>query len=93
MVLTEALARGVAVLATDVGGVAEAVGRNPDGTRPALLVPPEDPEAIGAALRGWLQDGECRRRLRAAAQRRRGSLPGWSETAREADELLTEAAR
>jgi len=93
MVLTEALARGVPVLATDVGGVAEAVGRSRDGTQPGLLVPPEDPAAIGAALRGWLQDSECRRRLRTAAQRRRGNLPGWSETAREADELLTEAAR
>ena len=51
MVVTEALARGVPVLATDVGGVTEALGHGDDGTRPGLLVPPGDPAALGAALR------------------------------------------
>lgn len=39
MVVTEALARGIPVLATAVGGVPEALGRAPDGTLPGLLVP------------------------------------------------------
>jgi hypothetical protein len=47
MVVTEALARGLPVLATDVGGVSEALG---DGTPPALLVPPGDPAALGRGL-------------------------------------------
>ena len=68
MVVTEALARGVPVLATDVGGVPEALG----GRRPAgLLVPPGDPEAFGAALRRWLGDAALRERLRRAARERR----------------------
>ena len=80
MVVTEALARGVPVLATDVGGVTEALGRGADGTRPGLLVPPGDPAALGAALRAWLGDAELRGRLRRAARERRASLRGWPAT-------------
>ncbi|MYS12878.1 glycosyltransferase family 4 protein, partial [Streptomyces sp. SID4982] len=53
MAVTEALARGIPVIATDVGGLPEAVGRAPDGGVPGILVPPEDPAAIAAELRGW----------------------------------------
>ena len=81
MVVTEALARGLPVIATEVGGLPEAVGHGAGGTRPGLLVPPEDPAALGAALRGWLGDAELRARLRRAARERRASLPGWPTTA------------
>jgi len=47
MVVTEALARGIPVLATDVGGVREALGHAPDGSRPGLLVPTTGPGAPG----------------------------------------------
>jgi glycosyltransferase involved in cell wall biosynthesis len=80
MVVTEALARGLPVLATDVGGVAEALGFGQDGTRPGLLVPPGDPEALGAALRAWLGDAGLRGRLRRAARERRASLRPWAAT-------------
>jgi glycosyltransferase involved in cell wall biosynthesis len=81
MVVTEALARGVPVLATEVGGVTEAFGYGEDGTRPGLLVPPGDPAAFGAALRAWLEDVELRERLRRAARERRASLRPWATTA------------
>ena len=58
MVVTEALARGLPVVAADVGGLTEALGHGADGIRPGLLVPPEDPAALGAALRAWLGDAE-----------------------------------
>ncbi len=80
MVVTEALARGLPVLATEVGGVTEALGHGDDGTRPGLLVPPGDPAALGAALRTWLGDAEQRGRLRRAARERRASLRGWPAT-------------
>jgi glycosyltransferase involved in cell wall biosynthesis len=80
MVVTEALARGLPVLATDVGGVTEALGFGQDGTRPGLLVPPGDPEALGGALRAWLGDAELRGRLRRAARERRASLRPWAAT-------------
>ena len=46
----------------------------PTGSRPGLLVPPDDPAALGAALRAWLGDAELRGRLRRAARERRASL-------------------
>jgi len=81
MVVTEALARGLPIVATDVGGVTEALGYGTDGMRPGLLVPPDDPAALAAALRAWLGDAELRDRLRRAAHERRKSLCGWSTTA------------
>jgi len=80
MVVVEALARGLPVIATDVGGVPEALGHDSAGTRPGLLVPPEDPAALGSALRAWLSDAELRRRLRRAARERRDKLSKWSTT-------------
>jgi glycosyltransferase involved in cell wall biosynthesis len=93
MVVSEALARGVPVLATEVGGVPEALGRADDGTRPGLLVPPGDPAALGAALRAWLGDAELRARLRRAARRRRTALRPWSATASVLAGVLAGAAR
>ncbi len=77
MVLTEALARGVPVIATAVGGVPEALGRTPDGQLPGLLVPPEE---LAGALRRWLTEPGLRDRLRAAAMQRRATLAGWPDT-------------
>ncbi|MER6690302.1 glycosyltransferase family 4 protein [Streptomyces minutiscleroticus] len=82
MAVTEALARGIPVLATDVGGLPEAVGRAPDGGVPGILVPPEDPAALAAELRGWFGEADVRRRLKAAARGRRAALDGWAATAR-----------
>jgi glycosyltransferase involved in cell wall biosynthesis len=80
MVVTEALARGLPVVAAEVGGVPEALGHGANGTRPGLLVPPGDPVALGAALRSWLGDADLRSRLRRAARERRESLAGWPVT-------------
>ncbi len=81
MVVTEALARGLPVLASDVGGVPEALGAAADGTRPGLLVPPGDADALARALQAWLAEPALRERLRAAARERRGGLAGWGATA------------
>ncbi|GAB7004362.1 glycosyltransferase family 4 protein [Nocardioides sp. AN3] len=93
MVLTEALARGVPVLASDVGGVREAVGVTPDGRVPALLVPPADPDALAASLRRWLTDPRLRADLRSAARARRARLSGWDDTAARVSEALPRSAR
>jgi glycosyltransferase involved in cell wall biosynthesis len=93
MVVTEALARGLPVLAAEVGGVTEALGHGEDGTRPGLLVAPGDPAALGAALRAWLGDPELRLRLRRAARERRASLRGWPATTSVVAGVLAGAAR
>ncbi len=81
MVVAEALAHGLPVVATDVGGVREALGETPSGDRPGLLVRPGDPAALAAGLRRWLTDPSLRDDLRAAALERRSHLEGWSVTA------------
>jgi glycosyltransferase involved in cell wall biosynthesis len=93
MVVTEALARGLPVVAADVGGVPEALGRGADGARPGLLVPPGDPPALAGALRAWLTDAGLRRRLRCSARERRASLPRWTRTTSVVSGVLAEASR
>jgi glycosyltransferase involved in cell wall biosynthesis len=93
MVVTEALARGVPVVAAAAGGVAEAVGHDSGGNRPGLLVPPEDAAALSRGLRTWLCRADMRGAWRSAACERRESLPRWSATASALNRVLAEAAR
>jgi glycosyltransferase involved in cell wall biosynthesis len=88
MVVSEALAHGLPVLATSVGGLPEALGRLPDGGVPGLLVPPDDPAALAAALRRWLVDEDLRVALRERARGRRTVLSGWSATSSEVARVL-----
>jgi glycosyltransferase involved in cell wall biosynthesis len=91
MVVTEALAAGIPVLATSVGGLPEAVGATPGG-RPGMLVPPEDHRALSAALARWLTDAGLRSRLRDAALRRRGALADWRDTGEQIGRVLAAVA-
>ena len=93
MVVTEALARGVPVLAADTGGLPEALGTTPDGARPGGLVPPGDPPALTAALARWLHDERHRDDLRAAARRRTPALPTWTRTVEDVAAALTATRR
>ncbi|WP_020658431.1 glycosyltransferase family 4 protein [Amycolatopsis benzoatilytica] len=81
MVVTEALARGIPVLAAEVGGIPDALGRAPDGELPGLLVPPADAAALVTALRSWRDDPDLRRRLRVAAAARARTLETWPAAA------------
>jgi len=56
-VLLEAMARCLPVIATDVGGVSSVVGNEVNG----LLVPPERPSELAAAVRRVVENGELRR--------------------------------
>jgi glycosyltransferase involved in cell wall biosynthesis len=79
MVATEALARGIPVLAVRVGGLPAALGHAPDGTVPGLLV---EPDELAGAVRRWLVDADLREQLRRSARGRRETLTGWEVTAR-----------
>jgi len=60
----EALRAGLPVVASDVGGVGEAVVHGANG----LLVPRDSPDALAAALAGLIADGSRRQRLGRAAR-------------------------
>ncbi|QIG47661.1 glycosyltransferase family 4 protein [Nordella sp. HKS 07] len=65
-VLVEASSQGLACISTTVSGVPELLSDGVDG----LLVPPEDPRALSAALTRAIGDPQLRRRLGAAAETR-----------------------
>ncbi|CAM3793154.1 glycosyltransferase family 4 protein [Kibdelosporangium persicum] len=85
MVLTEALARGIPVLATRVSAMPETVGRAPDGTVPGILT-----WKFADALRRFLTDAQLRDGVRAAARARRETLTDWDAAARELADVLAD---
>ena len=65
MVVTEALARGIPVLASDAGGLPETLGRDPERPRAGDGRPGRSTlRTLGAALRGWMADPDRRAGLR-----------------------------
>jgi glycosyltransferase involved in cell wall biosynthesis len=64
-VVMEAMAAGVPVVATDVGGVSDAVG----GPSSAVLVPPRDADAMARAVIGLLADPRAAGAMGSAGQR------------------------
>ncbi|MFV1966588.1 MAG: glycosyltransferase family 4 protein [Pirellulaceae bacterium] len=64
-VLLESAAAATPVVATDVGGTAEIF---PRGCQAARLVPPEQPDALAAAILQILADEELQRRMSAAGR-------------------------
>jgi len=88
MAVTEALARGVPVLVSDGGALPDTLGRAPDGTRPGLVVPAGDVEALTAALSRWFDQPALRAGLQRSAHGRRAILTGWDETGRHLHAVL-----
>jgi len=64
--ILEAMRAGLPVVASQVGGIAEAVADGESG----ILVPPGDPDALGAALRLVLTNCDLRARLGSRGRRR-----------------------
>lgn len=75
MAVAEALAHGLPVIGTNVDAIAERVGSDA-----GLLVPPDDVEALSAALGRVLKDGALLNALAEGAARVRNILPTWSES-------------
>lgn len=66
MSVLEAMASGVPVVASDVGGIPELVVNEETG----LLVEPGDSEALAGAITRLIEDGDLRRRFAAAGHER-----------------------
>lgn len=81
MVVTEALARGIPVLTSDVDALPDTLGQAPDGSVPGILVPPGDAAALSEALRRYLTDASLRGRLRESARECRRHLEDWNQAA------------
>ena len=77
MVVAEALARGIPVVAARVGGVPEAIAGNTAG----ILIPSNDPGALRAVLRRWREDPGWRAALKADAVHSRTVTRAWDESA------------
>jgi glycosyltransferase involved in cell wall biosynthesis len=77
MVVAEALARGLPVVSTATGAIADLVG--PDA---GLLVPPGDAAALTTALSAVVTDSALRARLAGGARRARARLRSWDDAAR-----------
>ena len=83
MVFDEALARGLPIVASGDGAVSDTV---PDDA--GLLVPPDDVDALHAALSRWFDEADLRETLRRGARRARGGLRSWASTGRAFAEAL-----
>jgi glycosyltransferase involved in cell wall biosynthesis len=88
LVLLEAMASGLPVVSTRVGGVPELVE---DGTH-GFLVEPEDNTALTDRLRRVLDDPELAGRLGGAGRRKANSL-GWEGQAARTDTILRSVLR
>jgi phosphatidylinositol alpha-1,6-mannosyltransferase len=88
LVYVEAGARGLPVVAGNVGGAVDAVVDGETG----LLVDPEDPMAVADALKTILLDRQRARRMGEAGWRHARSL-SWERAASQVENLITEVAR
>lgn len=87
MALADAIASGLPVVTTTGGALRDTM---PDGA--GLAVPPDDAEALGAALRRMMEDAELRNACAAAARRAARALPTWESAARDMARLIEAVA-
>ena len=85
MVVAEALARGIPVVASATGAIPDLIGLDA-----GLLVPPGASDPLAGALSSVMDDADLRDRLAAGARRVRERLPTWDDAV---DRMATVLAR
>ena len=88
MVVAEALARGIPVLASQVGGIPEALADSDAG----ILVPAGDAAALSTVLRQWWASSGLRTELTTAAVDARYGVRSWGSTVSTIDAMLSAIA-
>jgi len=89
IVLLEAMASGIPLVASAVGGVVDVVKNGEDG----LLVPPSDPETLANALSSILDDHSLASRFVSSGQKTIENRFSWERTADRFAELYQEIIR
>jgi glycosyltransferase involved in cell wall biosynthesis len=87
MVLAEALAHGLPVVATDTGHASALLGGGA-----GVVVPPGDAARLGAALAGLLASRGRRAEMAAAVRRARARLPTWRDAHARWEQVLLAAS-
>lgn len=87
IVLVEAMAAGLPVVASDIPGYREVVRSDVDG----ILVPPSDPQALADGITRVVEDGALAERMRQAGQRRAERFR-WDVVADEIEDVYREVA-
>ena len=90
MVVAEALARGLPVVASETGAIGELVGMEA-GMEAGMLVPPGDVEALTTALHRVITDHTWRARLAHGARTVRDHLPTWESACAQMADVLQRA--
>lgn len=88
MVVAEALARGIPVLTSGVGGIPEAIAQD----AAAMTVPLDDPWALEVVLHRWWASPALRQERKAAALKARDAALPWSTTTAIVASTLEETA-
>jgi glycosyltransferase involved in cell wall biosynthesis len=83
MAVAEALARGLPVVSTSTGAIADLVA-----DRAGIVVPPDDVAAFTSALERVMRDRSLRERLRGGARATRARLPTWHAAAEAMAQIL-----
>jgi glycosyltransferase involved in cell wall biosynthesis len=89
LVTLEAMAAGVPVVASTVGGIPEQIWHDREG----LLVPPGDAAALSEAVVSLLRDPARARRLGEAGRRRVSSEFSYATMLRQTERVYSEALR
>ena len=94
MAVAEALARGLPVISTPTGAIADLVAsaggsQDRDAHAAGILVPPGDVGALVAALRQVIGSAQIRDALAAGARRVRDRLPTWDDQSARMAEVLS----